>query len=52
MYADGAGTCPKAQRASDRLLTLPLHLRLTDDDLRRVTDAIKTFAGGRVSAAA
>ncbi len=52
MYADGAGTCPRAQRASDRLITLPIHLRLTDDHLRRVTDAVKAFVGERASAAA
>ena len=43
MYAYGHGTCPKAQRASDRLITLPIHLRLTDDHLARVTDAVKAF---------
>ena len=43
MYAYGKGTCPKAERASDRLITLPIHLRLSDDDVNRVADEVLKF---------
>jgi dTDP-4-amino-4,6-dideoxygalactose transaminase len=41
MYHDQAGQCPVAERASNRLLSLPLHLRLTQDDVLRVSQALK-----------
>jgi dTDP-4-amino-4,6-dideoxygalactose transaminase len=43
MYAYGKGTCQKAARASDRLITLPIHLRLSDDDVNRVADEVLKF---------
>ncbi|MCA3692986.1 DegT/DnrJ/EryC1/StrS aminotransferase family protein [Aquidulcibacter sp.] len=43
MYANGAGLCPRAKAASDRLLTLPIHLRLTDADIERVSAAVLSF---------
>jgi dTDP-4-amino-4,6-dideoxygalactose transaminase len=36
MYASMRGTCPRAAFASDRLISLPLHLRLTREDVARV----------------
>src|SRR6185312_2392768 len=39
MYADAA-PCPNAQRASDRLISLPVHLRLQRHDLVRVCDSL------------
>jgi dTDP-4-amino-4,6-dideoxygalactose transaminase len=41
MYQNAAGSCPTATRASDRLLSLPLHLRLTDPDVRRVATELR-----------
>lgn len=41
MYSDQAGQCPAAERASNRLLSLPLHLRLSKDDVLRVSQALK-----------
>jgi dTDP-4-amino-4,6-dideoxygalactose transaminase len=41
MYSDQAGQCPAAESASNRLLSLPLHLRLTQDDVLRVSQALK-----------
>jgi dTDP-4-amino-4,6-dideoxygalactose transaminase len=41
MYAYAAGTCPEAEIASNRLLSLPLHLRLTEDDIARVVQVLK-----------
>ena len=43
MYAYAAGTCPNAAYASDHLLSLPMHMRLTYDDVKTVTDCIKEF---------
>jgi dTDP-4-amino-4,6-dideoxygalactose transaminase len=36
MYSDSKGSCPNASQASVELVSLPLHLRLTDDDVFRV----------------
>jgi dTDP-4-amino-4,6-dideoxygalactose transaminase len=36
MYATMRGTCPRAQDASARVISLPLHLRLSRDDVVRV----------------
>jgi dTDP-4-amino-4,6-dideoxygalactose transaminase len=41
MYADGAGSCPRAARASDRLISLPMHLRLGRAEVTRVAQALR-----------
>jgi dTDP-4-amino-4,6-dideoxygalactose transaminase len=41
MYAYAAGTCPRARSASERIISLPLHLRLTESDVERVADALR-----------
>jgi dTDP-4-amino-4,6-dideoxygalactose transaminase len=41
MYADAEGTCPRARRASERLISLPLHLRLDLDGVARVASALR-----------
>jgi len=38
--AGGAAACPVTERASERLLRLPFHNRLTADDIERVIDAV------------
>jgi dTDP-4-amino-4,6-dideoxygalactose transaminase len=40
MYAYADGTCPRARRASERLISLPLHLRMNEATVRRVADAL------------
>jgi dTDP-4-amino-4,6-dideoxygalactose transaminase len=40
MYAEASGTCPRARRASERLVSLPLHLRLSEADVARVGEAL------------
>jgi dTDP-4-amino-4,6-dideoxygalactose transaminase len=40
MYAYGDGKCPRARRASDRLISLPLHLRMKERDAVRVAEAL------------
>ena len=44
MYADAAGTCPRARRASERLISLPLHLRLTEADVDRMAAALRRIS--------
>lgn len=41
MYAEQAGRCPAARRASEELVSLPLHLRLSDADVERVAVALR-----------
>ena len=40
MYAHGDGTCPRARRASERLISLPLHLGLSRDDVTYVSERL------------
>jgi dTDP-4-amino-4,6-dideoxygalactose transaminase len=40
MYANGDGTCPRARHASERLISLPMHLRLTHRDVQRVGEGL------------
>jgi dTDP-4-amino-4,6-dideoxygalactose transaminase len=41
MYAYGDGSCPRARRASERLISLPMHLRLGREEVRRVATALR-----------
>jgi dTDP-4-amino-4,6-dideoxygalactose transaminase len=54
MYAYGRGTCPRAAAASDRVISLPLHLRLAREDVERVAAALAEIMvprhGGRSGA--
>jgi dTDP-4-amino-4,6-dideoxygalactose transaminase len=43
MYANARNTCPQSQAASDRLISLPLHLRLSYADVCRIGEALKSF---------
>jgi dTDP-4-amino-4,6-dideoxygalactose transaminase len=46
VYAFGKGHCPQAQLASQQLISLPLHLRLSVADVDRVCDAIIGYVSG------
>jgi dTDP-4-amino-4,6-dideoxygalactose transaminase len=46
MYAASGNSCPRARSASDRLVSLPLHLRMNMDDVDRVARAVLDFYGG------
>jgi dTDP-4-amino-4,6-dideoxygalactose transaminase len=48
MYRYAHGTCPNAAHASDCLLSLPIHLRLTRDDVERVASELKVAVRERV----
>lgn len=47
MFAYAQGTCPNAADASDSLISLPLHLRLSYGDVRRVAEALKSVVRQR-----
>lgn len=40
MYASAKGSCPRAEAASQRLLSLPLHVQLSHQDVKRVSRAL------------
>ena len=40
IYSYGFGTCPNAHKASNELISLPLHMFLTDDDIKYVIEKI------------
>lgn len=42
MYAYAKGTCPNAQAKAEELLSLPLHLRLTNADIEKVAEVLRT----------
>jgi dTDP-4-amino-4,6-dideoxygalactose transaminase len=44
MYADQP-PCPRARRASDRVISLPMHLRLERGDVQRICEALRAIAG-------
>lgn len=46
MYRYAEGTCPRSLRASERVLSLPLHLRLSRADVARVANSLKEAQGG------
>lgn len=41
MYADQV--CPRSQELAKKIITLPIHLRLSDDDVDYVSNAIREF---------
>jgi dTDP-3-amino-3,4,6-trideoxy-alpha-D-glucose transaminase len=44
------GECPVAARAAQEILSLPVHPRLTDADVERVSSAVAAFQKGRILA--
>lgn len=46
MYRNGRTRCPRSAEASARILSLPIHLRLTRTDVERVCDALIRIVGG------
>ncbi len=41
MYAYGRNTCPKAKAASQRVISLPLHLNLEEGDIQSMANILK-----------
>ena len=42
-YRYARGTCPKAQYYSERVVSLPLHLKLSEADIQFVIDTVAEF---------
>ena len=49
-FAPARGDCPVAARGAQEILSLPLHPRLTDADVNRVSSAVGTFQKGHILA--
>jgi len=45
MYEYAAGKCPRAADASARVISLPMHLGLSEEDVRRVAAALGEICG-------
>lgn len=43
MYAYGKGTCPKADWVGDHVISLPMHMRLTYDDVQTVIECVLKY---------
>lgn len=44
MYSYGKETCPNAHRKSERILSLPMHLRLTKKDVEKIIFSVKKYS--------
>ena len=40
MYNEYYGKCPNAHKASNELITLPIHLGITQEDIKRISNII------------
>lgn len=47
MYSYDYGKCPNSHRLSERILSLPLHLQLTKEDVETVADVVKKFVNSK-----
>ena len=45
MFAETEDTCPNSTLMSERILSLPMHMRLTRDDVDAVVQAVVKYAG-------
>lgn len=43
MYTYGKGTCPKAHKVSEHIITLPLHMWLTDEEVDKIISVVNDF---------
>ena len=41
MYSYGKGTCPNSAKLSEEVISLPLHMFLTDEDIQKVIEVVK-----------
>lgn len=48
MYQHGRGNCPRAHAASEQIISLPMHLRLAEEQVKYVADQLKTIVKQRV----
>ena len=47
MYEYASGSCPRARKVSNSVISLPLHLRLQRSDVLRIVECVLRNAGGR-----
>lgn len=47
IFAFGEGQAPKARKISQNLITMPLHMWLTDDDVNKIIHCVNMFVSGR-----
>ncbi len=45
MYSYASGTCPKASCASSEIVSLPIHMSLTHNDIDMISDLLLRYAG-------
>jgi dTDP-4-amino-4,6-dideoxygalactose transaminase len=43
MYTYAKGTCPKAHEMSEHLITLPLHMWLTNEEVQEIIKVVNSF---------
>ena len=43
MYRYAKGTCPRAAEVSEHLISLPLHMWLTDDDVNKTISVVNNY---------
>ena len=43
MYRYAEGTCPKARELSEHIITLPMHMWLSDEEVLRIADIVNNF---------
>ena len=48
MYSYGKGTCPNAHRLSERIISLPMHMRLTKNDVDFVASKVIEYVEKQV----
>ena len=41
MYSYGQGTCPNAAKLSEEVISLPLHMFLTNEDIQKIIEVVK-----------
>lgn len=49
MYSYGVGACPNAHLISREILSLPLHLHLTNEDIEKICQIVKSFYAEKLS---
>jgi dTDP-4-amino-4,6-dideoxygalactose transaminase len=42
-YVAAKGTCPHAAEVSEHLISLPLHMWLTDEDVQKIIEVVNNF---------
>ena len=43
IFEEGHGSCPRAHEVSQHLITMPLHMWLTDNEVLHIIDAVNKY---------